>query len=171
MTKILLMSFIYFLSHYGQAIDKIPMQASFKDSAQSVQESKNILDTKSNNQEIAFLKIGKNNFKLFLAQSDEEKRLGLSKRKSMPKDFGMLFSYQTKSIRPFWMKDMEFPLDFLWIDENKIIQINENISINNLPPPEDIRTIKPIDKVIELNAGTCKEFGIKVGDNIEIIYD
>lgn len=171
MTKILLMSFIYFLSHYGQAIDKIPMQASFKDPIQNIQETKNNLDAKTNNKETTLLKIGNNKFNLFLAQSDEEKRIGLSKRKSMPKDYGMLFSYQTKSIRPFWMKDMEFSLDFLWIDENKIIQIDENISIDNLPPPQDIKTTKPINKVIELNAGTCKEFGIKVGDNIEIIYD
>ncbi|MBP6890797.1 DUF192 domain-containing protein [Candidatus Parcubacteria bacterium] len=121
--------------------------------------------------EILEADIGNKHFNLLQAKTLNQKKIGLSGRESLPKDFGMIFLYDKKSVRQFWMQGMNFPLDFVWIDGDKIIQINENISIQNLPPPETIESQYPADKVLELNAGTCKESNIKVGDSIRFIYD
>src|SRR3989344_8005153 len=54
---------------------------------------------------------------------------GLSGRASMKNNEGMLFVFKEEAIQSFWMKDMQFSLDILWIDENKIIVgIERNVS-------------------------------------------
>ena len=81
----------------------------------------------------------------------------------------MLFVFGGSRILRFWMKDMEFALDVLWIKDNKIIGISKNV----LPPSEAGKTLTMqspahVDKALELNAGTIDRYDIKVGDTIVI---
>ena len=52
--------------------------------------------------------------KIILAKSDSEKTKGLSGRKDLPKDQGMLFIFDHKDKYGFWMKDMKFPIDIIY---------------------------------------------------------
>ncbi|EKE15857.1 MAG: hypothetical protein ACD_11C00103G0059 [uncultured bacterium] len=106
---------------------------------------------------------GNSLFRIEIADSNKKRQLGLGKRKDMCEKCGMLFIFDDKQKRSFWMKDMEFPLDIIWIDGEKVVAMEENI------PFDFSETIKPsvaADKVLELNAGTVKEFGVKIDDKI-----
>jgi uncharacterized membrane protein (UPF0127 family) len=111
-------------------------------------------------------------FTLIVAETDEEKRIGLSLRKSLPKDYGMLFQFEHEDFHPFWMRNMKFPIDILFIRNNKIVTIYRNVQ----PPqsPSDVlilyRPAEPSDKVIEINANLSDEYGFKVGDEITLEF-
>ncbi|MCL4437535.1 DUF192 domain-containing protein [Patescibacteria group bacterium] len=106
--------------------------------------------------------------KVAVSSSDQEK--GMSIFNSLPQDEGMLFLFPSYSYYGFWMKNMKFPIDIIWINEDKIAGIQENAPVENLPdyqlpnyyPPE------AINKVLEINAGLSQEYGFKVGDEVDI---
>lgn len=114
--------------------------------------------------------IDKQTFSVEVATSSAQLQLGLSGKKSLPQNQGMLFIFKTPDRYPFWMKNMQFPLDMLFMNNNKIVTIFQNVPIpqkgkTNLPvyvPTE------PADKVLEINAGLVKKYGFKKGDSVTI---
>ena len=89
----------------------------------------------------------------------------------MADDQGMLFDFgPTPASTPFWMKDMNFNLDFVWIAGNKVVGITPNAPAplsptENLPlyyPPE------PVNQVLEVNAGWAKKNNVSVGDGVNL---
>jgi uncharacterized protein len=107
-------------------------------------------------------------FTVEIPNSIEKRALGLGKRKNLPQDCGMLFIFDRRGIYPFWMKNMQFPIDIIWIDGNRVVGTSQNIPApknRSLPvyaPPS------PVDKVLELNSGTVKVLGIAENDTITI---
>ena len=95
-----------------------------------------------------------------------EQERGLSGRLRLPPDNGMLFIYSQPAKYGFWMKDMKFALDLIWIKNNQIISINEKITPETYPAffyaPE------AVDMVLEINAGDVEKFNIKAGDYVKI---
>lgn len=109
------------------------------------------------------IKINNEKIKIELAKTKKELSRGLGKRKSICWDCGMLFEFSEKSKHPFWMKDMKFPIDIIWMLDNKIVHIEKNVPIFPL------KTINPeVDSnyVLELNSGKSSQLGINIGDNI-----
>ncbi len=104
---------------------------------------------------------------LHLAISQAEKEIGLAKFSSLPKDEGMLFIFDTSARYSFWMKDMKFPIDIMWIsDDLKIVHIEKDVSPDTYP-----KEFIPKEKalyVFEVNAGFSDTHDIKVGDSIEL---
>ena len=90
---------------------------------------------------------------------------GLSGRASLPPDYGMIFLYEDKDIPEFWMKDVLFPLDIIWIDDGVIIDIHENVPPPNPNTPDNQLELyspkQPITMVLEVNAGVVKTLGGK----------
>jgi uncharacterized membrane protein (UPF0127 family) len=92
---------------------------------------------------------------------------GLGGRSQMPLDEGMLFELQYEDIHSFWMKDMLIPIDIIWINGDKVVEMAEY-----LPPPR--RYEVPVthtpsalaNRVLEVNAGMVESTGLKVGDRI-----
>lgn len=117
--------------------------------------------------------IGNVKINVEIAGTQEKRNKGLGGRESLASDSGMLFVFERVDKYPFWMKGLKFPLDFIWIRDNKIIDITENVSAPvsgqkdaDLP----IYTSKePIDKVLEVNGGFVKLHNIKIGDEIKLI--
>lgn len=106
--------------------------------------------------------------KVEIADNAAEMQKGLSNRESLGKNKGMLFVFAEPGQAAFWMKDMEFPLDIIWIQNDKIVDIAPN-----LPPlaGEYVSTYQPrvpANYVLEVNAGFAKEHGIKIGDKVDI---
>lgn len=120
--------------------------------------------------ESATVKVNNQTFKVGIADTPEELQRGLSGRNSLPKDQGMLFIYKNKDYHSFWMKDMKFPIDIIFIDGNKIISIAKNapIPLPNQTGLPIFRSGGPNDKVFEINAGLSDKYNIKVGDKVEI---
>lgn len=101
------------------------------------------------------LRIGEKIFKLEIADEPAELIKGLSNRESLPKDYGLLFVFPETGKHGFWMKDMKFPIDIVWLDENKeVIGITKNLKPNSYPqvfyPPKDIKY------ALEINTGIIK---------------
>jgi len=119
------------------------------------------------------IEIGQGQWQIEVADEEEEQRQGLSGRQSLPTGQGMLFIYAQPGNYGFWMKDMNFPLDFVWISSDRVAGVTENVSptqfttydVVNLPlyyPPE------AVNKVLEINAGQVEKFGIKAGDKVVV---
>ncbi|KKU88260.1 MAG: hypothetical protein UY16_C0010G0016 [Candidatus Gottesmanbacteria bacterium GW2011_GWA2_47_9] len=109
-------------------------------------------------------------FTIETAVTREERELGLGNRKTMPMDHGMVFLFGVRGKYDFWMRGMQFPLDFLWIGENKILDITTNVPppVGNEPPVQLTAKV-PVDKILELNAGTVSRLRIQIGDEITFV--
>ncbi len=93
---------------------------------------------------------------------------GLSGRKSLDKNEGMLFSFAKPDIYRFWMPDMHFPIDIIWISDNKIVDITSDIPIEFNPGyPIFYSPAEPAQYVLEVNAGFAKEKGIITGNAVK----
>lgn len=104
-------------------------------------------------------------FKVDLAETPKERQKGLGGRDQLCSDCGMLFIFGKKGNYNFWMKDMRFNLDIIWISGDKIVYIARNRSYH------DLSLINPgteADKVLEINAGLSDKYGFKEGDEVRI---
>ncbi len=107
-------------------------------------------------------------FGVEIADTPSKRTRGLSGRENLAADTGLLFIFDSNARQTFWMKDMNFALDFLWINNGRIIQINENVPPPKLTAnrPAYISSHEPVNWVLEVNAGFVKKFNIKVGDTV-----
>lgn len=121
---------------------------------------------------LATLDINGHIFKVEIADTQSKRSKGLSGRSSLPEDQGMLFVFDRADKYPFWMKELKFPLDFIWIKEDSVVDI-----LPNVPPPaegqtdESLPIYQPrveIDKVLEINGGVAEKLGLKLGDTVKI---
>lgn len=117
------------------------------------------------------LTIGTNVFTVEIASTTLQKMTGLSFRTSLASGHGMLFTFGTPTIQNFWMKDMNFPLDMIWIGGNTVL----GFAIDAVPQPGDplwklkiYSSPDGTDKVLEVPAGTVAADNINVGDIVEI---
>lgn len=120
--------------------------------------------------ETATAKANNQTIKLYIAKSAKEKEVGLSDRKSLPEGWGMLFSFEKPDFYPFWMRNMQFPIDIFFIHNNRIVTLFENVQPPT-PQTGDIPLYKPDEPasaVIETSAGLAKKYNLKVGDEIKI---
>ncbi|MDD5012887.1 MAG: DUF192 domain-containing protein [Candidatus Pacebacteria bacterium] len=120
---------------------------------------------------ISYLKaeiiINENIFNTDVVVFQWDKLKGLGGKEELKDDEGMFFLYLNKDIRSFWMKDMQFPIDILWVNGNKIVNISENVPIYTNEEITRMNSVYPIDKVIELKAGTVSKYGIKINDEVK----
>ncbi len=104
-------------------------------------------------------------FTVFLADTDALRIQGLSGTSSLPVQHGMLFVFDHSDMHGIWMKDMQYPLDIAWLDEEKrIIHLVPNVA------PETYPTIfqpeLPARYVLEVAAGALERAEISLGDTL-----
>ncbi len=105
-----------------------------------------------------------------VADTQEKKNLGLSGRTGLSDEHGMWFVYDEEKIPNFWMKDMEFPIDIIWIHGHKIVDITPNIQPEPGVGKDNLKRYKPnspITRVLEVHAGWADKFKVQIGDNVE----
>jgi hypothetical protein len=112
---------------------------------------------------------GGKEFRVEVANTMMSRSKGLSGHTPLADDEGMLFLFGKSGNYGFWMKDMKFPIDIIWIDGNKITTIAPNVPPDTYPSP--FYSDLPSDKVLEINAGTVQKLGVKVGDEVKFIYN
>ncbi len=113
------------------------------------------------------LNVNNKNIDLIVADTEELKTLGLSNRSSLASSTGMFFVFNKEDKYGFWMKDMRFNIDIVWLNAFKrVIYIEKNVSPDTYPdvffPPEDSLY------ALEFNAGFVDENNIAVGNILDI---
>ena len=102
-----------------------------------------------------------------IAATDEKSRtLGLSNRPSLAADEGMLFVFPGYGQPSFWMKDMEFPLDIIWIKDDKVEGTATQLQPEGDSPRDTYQPVSPVNYVLEVNAGLVDKDDIKIGDAV-----
>ncbi|MFH0856299.1 MAG: DUF192 domain-containing protein [bacterium] len=122
----------------------------------------------SGRKKIDYIKIRDNKINIEIVNTDETRYKGLSGRENLCADCGMLFVFNDLRERYFVMRDMNFPLDIIWIKENRVIKIDKNLSPEGHNPVNIYSPSEPIDMVLEVNGGFCDRKGIKEGEEIKI---
>lgn len=114
------------------------------------------------------LRIGNKTFTIEIARTDADRQRGLMHRESLPADRGMLFIFDREEPRAFWMKNVPFALDLIFLDAQcRVVDVKRLL-------PLDLRSTygaKPAQYAIELNAGASAEAGLKIGDTIDLPPD
>jgi uncharacterized membrane protein (UPF0127 family) len=93
-------------------------------------------------------KVGNRSIDLEIANTPTQRYLGLSGRASICLDCGMLFSFPEKKEQSFVMRNMNFPLDIIFIADTKIIKIYHNLRPEGSEPQGSYNSGEPIDYVI-----------------------
>ena len=109
------------------------------------------------------------NIRVNLATTDAAREQGLSGRENLKEDEGMLFVFDYPDKYSFWMKDMNFPIDMIWIGENKeIIYIKKNARPESFP--ESYGPTADSKYVLEIVSGLSSKNNLKEGDKVEFKY-
>lgn len=107
---------------------------------------------------------GPRTFQIEIADTPEQRRVGLMYRRSMPADHGMLFDFGQPQEVSMWMENTYVSLDMVFVGENgRVTRIAENTE------PLSTRIISsdgPARYVVELVAGAAKRIGLKPGDKV-----
>jgi uncharacterized membrane protein (UPF0127 family) len=101
-----------------------------------------------------------------IADNYRETMRGLMFRYKMDMDKGMYFIMEREEPQAFWMKNTYISLDTIYLNRKKQI-----VSIAKNTIPESIESLpsgKKAKYVVEVNAGFCDQYGIKVGDYIGV---
>ena len=109
------------------------------------------------------VKIGDTIVRATIADTPAAQEKGLGGRTYLASDEGMLFIFPRDGEYAFWMKDMHFSIDIIWISaDGRIVYIAPNVSPATYP--EDFVPPAPARYVLEVPAGFADLHGVKVGD-------
>lgn len=111
------------------------------------------------------VRIGGRDVRVLLADTPAKRTQGLSGRSGLGENEGMLFIFPEEGMYGFWMKDMNFSIDIIWIDsDGKVVHIAKSASPDSYPtsfsPP------KPARYVLEVRAGFAEQYGVGEGDAV-----
>lgn len=107
----------------------------------------------------------------WVADDSEKQEKGLSVVDSMSDDQGMLFNMEKPAVYSFWMKDMKFPIDTVWIRNGKVVDISSDMTLEQGSDTSKYKIYKSksnVDQVLELNTGWCYKYGLKLGDEVKV---
>lgn len=101
-----------------------------------------------------------------VAKTDTARNAGLGGRACIGSDEGMLFEFDKPSYYPFWMKDMQFPIDIIWISaDHQVVTVRSNVAPSTYP--QNFTNSAPAQYVLELKAGRAQTLGITQGTNLQ----
>ncbi|MSR87693.1 MAG: DUF192 domain-containing protein [Candidatus Zambryskibacteria bacterium] len=111
------------------------------------------------------LRIDDSTITVEIADTDEERSIGLSGRETLPSGQGLLFIFDETGLYGFWMYDMNYPIDIVWINSDwTVAGVQSGIDPDTYPklfyPPS------PIKYVLEINSGDASRLGIDTGSRL-----
>lgn len=98
-----------------------------------------------------------------VADTEKTRMQGLSGVEQLGITEGMWFVFPQVGYYAFWMKDMNFPIDIIWIDENFII-IDRVVNVSPDTYPKTFTSSGPVKYVLEIPAGTADLHGFTIGE-------
>lgn len=109
--------------------------------------------------------VGMKEYRLEIADTNEERSLGLGRRAELCPSCAMFFLFDTEAKYGFWMAEMRFPIDIMWLDGDTVVHIERRISPQSTEvyfPPRNA------DGVLEVNAGDFDD--IDVGERVTFLF-
>jgi uncharacterized membrane protein (UPF0127 family) len=118
--------------------------------------------------QFAYLQTADRCVQLAVADTPEQRRRGLSGYNFLDDNEGMLFAYDQPGNYGFWMKDMDFPIDIIWLDgDNEVVTLKRDVSPASFP-----NTFYPTElakNVIEVASGEARQLKVNSGDRLQIV--
>lgn len=106
-----------------------------------------------------------------IADKADERNEGLGDLDSLPLNEGLLFVFENEGLHTFYMKDMNFAIDIIWVSKDKkIVHIEENVAPEPGKSDEELTRYKPAGNalyVLEVNAGLSSLHDLNVGDPVD----
>ncbi len=151
-----------------KAVDSSSWELPFFKSSRALHKLENIFRVVMGLPSKAHAQIKNSDIIIELAETPKQWEKGLSDRTVMGNIDGMLFIFPQKHVPVFWMKNMHFAIDMIWINDGTVVDITQSA-----PPPSTGKLptyspIKPVNMVLETRAGWAAENGIAVGDKLTI---
>ncbi|MBU0612056.1 DUF192 domain-containing protein, partial [Patescibacteria group bacterium] len=85
-------------------------------------------------EDIKYVEIARKTLKVGIALTKEEQKEGLSGKDILRDDEGMLFVFSNPEKYAFWMKNMNFPIDIIWIGEDlRVIYVKKDARPESYP--------------------------------------
>lgn len=103
-----------------------------------------------------------------VASTPRLRALGLGNRDALAADAGMLFAFDEPGTYGFWMKDMRFPIDMIWLRDGEVVGVDADVPVGSEADLPVYRPDVPVDRVLETNAGFAKAHEITVGGRLDI---
>lgn len=100
-----------------------------------------------------------------IADTDKTRQQGLSGFSILPLKQGMLFVFPQMGKYDFWMKDMNFPIDIIWLDKNGVI-VDRVINLDPESYPKTFVSKDNAQYVLEIPAHTADKYGLTVGEKV-----
>ncbi len=116
----------------------------------------NLLAKPVNNKEVL---VGDKKYQVEVVTSIADQATGLAKYDSLDADKGMLFIFNNTKQRFFWMKNMKFDIDIVWIKNKKVVGITSGLYKNQF---KMLPSNEAVDAVLEVNPAS----GIQIGDSV-----
>ena len=103
-------------------------------------------------------------FQTELMISDKDRAMGLMFRPSLPADRALLFVFGDIDFHGIWMKNCRFPIDIVWLDENKkVVHVAARVPPCAKDPCPSYSPMRRAAYVVEMNAGAAKREKIVLG--------
>ena len=113
------------------------------------------------------VQVGGKTVRVTVADTPETRQKGLGGRNSLAPDEGMLFIFPQDGEYGFWMKDMKFPIDILWLSSaRRVVYMAQSVSPDTYP--QTFTPTMPARYVLELPAGYAKAYTVDVGDEVRL---
>lgn len=117
------------------------------------------------------VKVGGTKIRAEIADNFISQAKGLMFRKSLPEKEGMLFIFDEENYQTFWMMNMSFPIDIIWINkEKKVVDITKNAQPCKIICSTTYRPKEKAMYVLEVNANFTEQNKIKIGSLVEFEY-
>lgn len=99
--------------------------------------------------------------------NDADRQMGLMFRPSLAPDRGMLFLFEARDFHGIWMKNCKFPIDIVWLDdEKKIVHVQEGAPPCTREPCAVYSPLRRATYVLELNSGQARREKAVVGASV-----
>ncbi|MFA5173431.1 MAG: DUF192 domain-containing protein [Candidatus Paceibacterota bacterium] len=134
---------------------------------------------------------GEAKFLAEVADNTFKRTRGLSGKENLGEKEGMLFVYSIAGKPGFWMKDMNFAIDIVWIKGEEVVGVTKEVKPESYkegkvfyPPTKKVGETGPpvsekvgetglseaVDKILEIKAGEAEKNNIKEGDKVEVVF-
>ncbi len=107
-----------------------------------------------------------------IAKTAEQQARGLGGCRHISKRSGMLFPLEARGVAKFWMNGMVIPIDMVWIADNRVLGVEQNVPYPTEQVPEaDFPVYSSpgeVDAVLEVEAGKANEYGLVEGAELNL---
>lgn len=105
--------------------------------------------------------------KIKILTTQESKYLGFSNQARPCSDCGLLFVWPDLFRPTMVMREMRFPLDFIWLKDKQIVQLLTGVPPDSGPNFIEYQSEQPVNAVLEMPAGFIRRHNLQIGQSLD----